>query len=157
MSTEQTQSDREHESGSIVLKEDRVIRTFKGEVLDEIPVSEIRVIGEFTTANGPFIDDWFVTIATKDDWYELSMYMVGWEKLLEELSEIFDVQLQYKLTGSTEWKTRVMYPRELAEKELYDWVDIEPKTTWEKFKKLVGFQKSIRRFTSEVDKILNKE
>ncbi|MBL4585627.1 MAG: hypothetical protein JKX84_01010 [Flavobacteriales bacterium] len=157
MSTERSQSDREQENGSIVLKEHKVIRTFKGEVLDEIPVSEIKVIGEFTTANGPYIDDWFITIATKDYWYELSMYMIGWEKLLEELSEIFEMQLQYKFTNSTEWKTRIMYPNELAEKELYDWVDLEPKTTWEKFRKLVGFQKSIRQFTSEVTKILNKE
>ncbi|MBL4587303.1 MAG: hypothetical protein JKX84_09655 [Flavobacteriales bacterium] len=157
MTPEQLENERVKQNGFIDLKDDKVIRTFRGEVLAEILVSEIKVIGEFTTADGPYIDDWFITIMTKDHWYELPMYAIGMDEVLTELSRKLNAPLQTKFVNSTEWKTRVMYPVKLEGKALYDWVDLEPKSIWERFRELIGFQKSIRRSTSEVNQILDYE
>ena len=55
------------EYGQIKLIGSSILRTVNGQTVFEIPISEIKAIGEFTTSNGPFLDDWFFTLITKNE------------------------------------------------------------------------------------------
>ena len=113
-------------------------------------MDKIKVIGEFTTADGPYADDWFLTFITQKDWIEIPMYTDGMTNFLTDLGKILKADLNAKLTNSADWKTRIMYPNEFKEKELYEIENVEPKTFWEKIKKRIGMQDSVRVFSTEL-------
>jgi hypothetical protein len=119
----------------------------------KINVFDIKAIGEFTTADGPFIDDWFLTFITQTDWIEIPMYTDGMTEFLTDLGNLLNSNLSAKLTNSTDWKTRVMYPIDFKEKELYEIENIEPKTFWERVKKLIGIQDTVRVLSTELKQL----
>ena len=119
----------------------------------KIDVKEIKAIGEFTTADGPYTDDWFLTFITKNKWIEIPMYTDGMTDFLTDLGKIIGADLNVKLTNCADWKTRIMFPAELKEKELYGIENIEPKTFWERIKRGIGMQENIRVFSSDLKQI----
>ena len=40
----------------------------------ELPIAELKVVGEYTTPNGPYIDDYFYVFLSTNYWYEASFY-----------------------------------------------------------------------------------
>lgn len=142
-------TDREQEYGHIELREDKVLRTLGGQTTFSIPVTEIKVIGEFTTNNGPYLDDWFLTIITATDWYEIPLDVIGTYQLLTDLGQKLGTAMSFQLTNSTEWKTRIMFPDNFKDKELYQIVSIAPMTILEKAKKIIGISKTVREFSIE--------
>lgn len=119
----------------------------------KINVFDIKAIGEFTTADGPFIDDWFLTFITQKDWIEIPMYTDGMTEFLTDLGNLLNSNLSAKLTNTTDWKTRVMYPIYFKEKELYELENIEPKTFWERVKKRIGIQDTVRVLSTELKQL----
>jgi hypothetical protein len=101
----------------------------------QIPVSEIIAFGEYTTDNGPHIDDWFMVFVTKDfNWVEASNYCGGSEAVRNELAHRWGVESLYgKLWGHTEFASRVIWPLALADQPLFEFVE-RPQTTWQKIK-----------------------
>jgi hypothetical protein len=81
------------------------------------------------------------------------MYADGMTDFLTELGKLIGANLNAKLTNCADWKTRVMFPAELKEKELYEIENIEPKTFWERIKKEIGMQESVRVFSSDLMQI----
>jgi len=51
----------------------------------EIPVCEIRVVGEHTNQSGPHVDDYFYVLLTTSGWYEASLYAEGRDRFLAYL------------------------------------------------------------------------
>ncbi len=133
--------------GKVSFNDGKVVRSGGPNLFYEIPAEEIKVIGEFTTADGPWFDDWFLTIITKNDWYEIPMDAAGLDELLTDLSKRLGVNLNWQFVGSTKWKTRIMYPESVKDKELYKLVDVEPKSLWYWIKKMFGLQKRERQFS----------
>ncbi|KKL24656.1 hypothetical protein LCGC14_2413130 [marine sediment metagenome] len=117
---------------------------------------DIKAIGEFTTADGPYEDDWFMTFITKTDWIEIPMYTDGMTELLADLGNVLNSDLSAGLTNSAEWNTRIVYPTKFKESELYKIEFIEPHTFYEKFKKWIGMQDNVRVFSAELKKIVRK-
>ena len=82
------------------------------------------------------------------------MYTNGMTEFLTDLGKVLNSDLSAKLTNSAEWNTRIVYPTEFRESELYEIEFIEPKTFYEKFKKWIGMQDNVRVYSTELKKII---
>lgn len=96
-----------------------------------IKVSDIRLIAEYTTSDGPCIDDYFFVFLTvfQGGWYEASFYARGSDVALEALGESIGAPLLVGLCDSAHYKTRIMWPLPWKDQEL---MKISPpkKTGW---------------------------
>ncbi len=145
--------EKEEKYGKIKLIDKQTVEIVGGINPLKINVFDIKAIGEFTTADGPFIDDWFLTFITQTDWIEIPMYTDGMTEFLTDLGNLLNSNLSAKLTNTTDWKTRVMYPIYFKEKELYELENIEPKTFWERVKKRIGIQDTVRVLSTELKQL----
>jgi hypothetical protein len=86
-----------------------------------INADEIAVIAEYTTPNGPYFDDWSLAFITKDGkWSSIPLYSKHIDTLLEYLGKKFDSSLaQTCLANSTDWRSIIRFPRQLAGKEFF--------------------------------------
>jgi hypothetical protein len=144
--------EKEEKYGEIRLIDKQTVEIVSGINPLKINVSEINAIGEFTTADGPFVDDWFLTFITQTDYIEIPMYTNGMTEFLTDLGKVLNSDLSAKLTNSSEWNTRIVYPTEFRESEFYEIEFIEPKTFYEKFKKWIGMQDNVRVYSTELKK-----
>jgi hypothetical protein len=144
----------EHNYGHVELQDDKVVWTINGQPMYQIPVSDIKIIGEFTTSDGPFLDDWFLTIITHDAWLEIPMHVNGMGQCITDLEKKLKTSLNYQLANSASWKTRIMFPDGAKDQELYDIIDIGSKTFWNRVKKIFGLQSSARKLSDKAQKIL---
>jgi hypothetical protein len=72
------------------------------------------VLGEYTTDEGPYLDDHFIVIAIAPSrFFEYSVGSSRCEEVLSYLKENLDVRVQFTLSNSTEWRSTVLYPDEL--------------------------------------------
>ena len=94
--------------------------SIRGSEVWELPIAELRVVGEYTTPNGPYIDDYFFVFLSTDHWYEALFYCQRGLELLPELSEELKDELACGLQNSTNWKSRVIWPPEIKEEPLFD-------------------------------------
>lgn len=101
----------------------------------KIPVTDIIAFGEYTTDNGPFIDDWFMVFVTKNlDWVEASNFCADCEEVRSKLAELWGQNsLHGKLWGSTDFASRVIWPAALAEQPLFVWTP-RPQSLWQRIK-----------------------
>jgi hypothetical protein len=77
-----------------------------------VNLSDVRIIGEYTTESGPFVDDYFLVFLTAEQsgWYEASLYATGLDRFLIELGVALGSPIRLALCGSTDWKTRALWP-----------------------------------------------
>ena len=87
-----------------------------------LPLSAIRVIGEYTNQNGPGVDDYFFAfvISLNEMWREASFYAEGRESFLAELRTRLGCECSCLLYASTDFRSRVWWPAELAGKEMFE-------------------------------------
>ena len=116
------------DSGQILLDGD-VIR-YRSTVYGDwdLPVSEVRIIGEATNQNGPFADDYFFCFATGPGmWCEASFYAEGCEEFLRSLGAKLGAPLEIGLCHSTDFASRVLWPPSLAGQPMFRFNDVRPK------------------------------
>jgi len=100
-----------------------------------LDINKIIFIGEYTTSNGPTTNDWFFVFAdTIDEWWQAPALSVDHTIFWNELVGKLNCEITPKLFASTNWATRVMYPKTLEGQELYTVVKTKstPKTFWQK-------------------------
>ncbi len=84
-----------------------------------LPISDIALIGEATTQDGPFADDWFLVLVHRDGrWIELSLYDEG-KALHQQLSVAVGCSLPLGLANSTDFASRIIWPLVLAERPVF--------------------------------------
>lgn len=106
--------DRDSESGLLRLEEG-IIRYECRFGRWELPVYRVKVLGEYTNRDGPYLDDYFLAFVTDaDGWYEASFYAAGRDAFLRDLGLLLGEPLRCGLTQSTEPASRVMWPGEIA-------------------------------------------
>lgn len=87
----------------------------------ELPIERLVAVGELTTANGPWLDDYFlVFLELGGAYYEASFYAVGRDDVLERLGAALRTNLQPGLSNSTEWQTRIIWPESLREQPVFE-------------------------------------
>src|ERR1700748_1292213 len=89
-----------------------------------LPIASIILISEYTTNEGPQCDDYFLVFVTieKDLFYfhTASFYAGGSDATLASLKELLGSTFELKLTGSTEWDSRVIWPAEIADSKHFE-------------------------------------
>ena len=61
-------------SGKTFIDSGIVVWEFDGKKVVDVPIDSIKLIAEYTNANGPIMDDWFLVIYnTKAEYFEISM------------------------------------------------------------------------------------
>ena len=114
-----------------------------GRVFWSLPISSTALIAEYTTNEGPLCDDYFLVFVTieKDMFYfhTASFYPAGRDQALAALTKLLGSTFELKLTGSTEWDSRVIWPQEIAGNQYFQFKPVRPKTMLQKVKeKMLG-------------------
>lgn len=101
----------------------------------QIPITEIAAFGEYSTDNGPCIDDWFMVFVTRDfNWREASNYCTGSDTVRNALADQWGVGSLYdKLWGHTDFASRVIWPLALANQPLFEF-EQRQQSNWQKIK-----------------------
>ena len=108
-----------------------------------LPIASIILISEYTTNEGPQCDDYFLVFVTIEKdlfyFYTASFYAGGSDATLASLKELLGSTFELKLTGSTEWDSRVIWPAEIADSKHFEFKPVRPETMVQKIKeKLLG-------------------
>lgn len=76
------------------------------------------MLAEYTTNEGPWADDYFLLFVESDNSKlsvaRASLYSDGIEEVLGDLRQRWAANIETRLHNSTEWKSRVLWPPELA-------------------------------------------
>jgi hypothetical protein len=110
-------------------------RDERGHLLWQLKSEKIALVAEYTTNEGPFGDDWFLVfaVANKSPYFmTCSFYSNGREEALEFLRTRFAIEP--KLTNITEWKSVVLWPKEIEGIELIEFSQREPRNWRERFR-----------------------
>lgn len=86
----------------------------------EFSVGKIRAIIEYTTEEGPFVSDHFlVFVDGSANEYHLPLDAEGCSELVEQMEKMLESDVNLKLSSSTNFASRVAFPRSIAEAEGY--------------------------------------
>jgi hypothetical protein len=100
----------------------------------QMHISNVKLIGEYTTSAGPFLDDYFFIFAESEDkWFEVSNDAISGSDFLDRLGELLHVKISLGLANSAEWRSRVLYPESLIGQTLF-----KPLVQMERPRKLFG-------------------
>jgi len=136
------------QSGKLLLDGGYVRYSLDDSAQWELPISSIRVIGEATNQNGPFLDDYFLCFAVGPDcWYEASFYAEGREQFLISLASRLGHPLVLRLVCSADFDSSVLWPPHLAGRPMFSFTPVQP-TTW--LGRLIGPLRNRQTFSTEV-------
>lgn len=140
----------------IGLEGDSLVYREQGTELWRTPLSAVAVIGEYTTANGPYIDDYFLVFVTTPEMYHFhsSFYAEGLDALLASLTNRLGVPVECGLWSSTELTSRCMWPPSLAGRSLFQFTRGPVGGGWARVRRLV-LPEFAFDFTAEVESYLS--
>jgi hypothetical protein len=120
----------------------------------EIPISDVRTIGEYTNEDGPGIDDYFLVFlaASHSEWREASFYTNDRDKFLASAAQYFPDIAPLGLAGSTTFNSRVLWPPRHHGKELFKFTKLPRQAGvvgW--FKSFVTFGEIEQRIAADLD------
>ena len=85
-----------------------------GKEVWQVPLSEVRAIGEYTNENGPMWDDWYlVFVGREGNWYEVPADAPTVQPMLVLLSERLHAPLGLTLLRSTSLASAILWPPRL--------------------------------------------
>ncbi len=86
----------------------------------EIESREIALLGEYTTSEGPFIDDHFlVVITTTGEISEIALDGPGSSSLLANLTEKLGSDLSLRLCNRADFSSAVIFPKQFLNEPLF--------------------------------------
>ncbi len=104
-----------------------------------LPIEALVLIAEYTTAEGPMVDDYFlifVTVETGKFFFATcSFYANSRDEVLATLQKQLQSSFALDLSASTDWKSRVVWPSEIAGKEYFTVTEVIPQKLSQKVKK----------------------
>lgn len=120
-----------------------------------LPVSDLALLGEYTTARGPFVDDYFFVFAHRDGTLlEASFYAADRDRALADLGTVLGVRLQPGLCNSTEWKSRILWPPGLAGSSLFELRPVEEPGAWARLREALWGARQEVVVSPEVERFL---
>ena len=145
-----TPKDDAEPSGRVYIDSGKIIWENQSERIGEIVISDIRLIGEYTTAEGPVLDDWFIVFfMSKDDCRQVSAYAKGIMDVLDQVGKSVGGQVLPGLAASAEWATRLIWPQEVEGKPMWNMEELKPETFGEKVKAFLGLGHPARAVLSD--------
>jgi hypothetical protein len=108
-----------------------------GKILWVLRLSELRVIAEWTTDGGPFLDDYFCGFAAgwPACWYECPIEaFIG---VVERFQVAVGAPLELGLANRTDFVSRVIWPSHLKGHQLFDYREGRPDSALGRLKAIV--------------------
>jgi hypothetical protein len=119
----------------------------------DLPLSDVRVIGEATNQSGPMADDYFLCFATGPSmWHEASFYADGRNEFLRALGAALDSPFELGLCHSTDFASRVLWPPSLVGEPMFRFDDIPPNGLVERF---FGTPQNRQTYSDQVTAVLS--
>lgn len=125
----------------------------------QIPIADVRLIGEATNEDGPFLDDWMLIFARDvGEWFEASAFAPGILDFREELGRTIGRELIPQLAASTTFDSRVLWPMELQGRPVFNYDDTSPKALGGQLgRKIFGPTGKVQTFSDEVRQLLQSK
>lgn len=103
-----------------------------------VPLTDIAVIGEYTTAAGPAVDDYFLVFLTsRGEQYEASFYAHGSEEALRAMAT--ESPLVPRLAASADLASNILWPAEYAGQTLFTYREAPATTRVSRWWSRLGF------------------
>jgi hypothetical protein len=84
-------------------------------------MSDIVLVAEYTTDDGPAVDDYFLVFVTREGgelfYSSVTMSAAGINPVIEELEKELGGSMELRLSSSRRWASRVVWPPHLANVE----------------------------------------
>lgn len=110
-----------------------------GARLWSLPIASIILVAEYTTNEGPYVDDYFLIFVTSEEgklyFSTCSFYSDGRDEALSALQQRLGSPISFGLQGSIEWRSRVAWPIKMVETEYFTFTEVPANTLREKLKK----------------------
>jgi hypothetical protein len=135
------QTETERQSGKVLIQNDNIIwYDREDKVIGTIPLNKVKAIGEYTTSEGPLVDDWFyLFFISQNDIRQVSAYATNLNSVLESLSAKYKCDIIGHLSHSTTFESNVIWPTQLRGQKVYEALATDgPKTVWERIKFTFG-------------------
>jgi hypothetical protein len=99
-----------------------------------VSISAIRLIGEYTNSDGPYLDDYFFVFLTAPEggWHEASFYAAGRDDALRAVEKKLGAPIEAGLCDSTDYRTRILWPPNLKGQALMEVVPRAKDSFWQK-------------------------
>jgi hypothetical protein len=99
-----------------------------------IRITDVVLVAEYTTDQGPSVDDYFLVFVTKEHgelfYSSVTMSATGINAALEEMETQLGGDLELKLSATRCWASRVVWPRHLAGVEYLEAEAVPPPDGW---------------------------
>lgn len=149
--TKRELEEREKWAGKLKVETDALIFEHGEELKVKVKISDIKVIGEFTTEADPVATDWYLIIVKNDnEVIYLPAYAVGLQESLTELSKILNYEIVPKLFASVKFDSNVIYPESIDGNKLFHLKGLNPNGIWEKIKVRMGLSPITPILRSEI-------
>jgi hypothetical protein len=150
-----TDNKQEDISGRTYIKDDKIIWESGEELLTQIPIADIKLIGEYTTNTGPIHDDWFfVFLLGKEDIRQISAYAIGTKEVLKQFGQKINADICGQLAAKTDWKTNALWPAGFRGQEIFKMTKKQPTSAWGKLKLKIGLTETEIQLTDSIEKYL---
>ncbi len=114
-------------------------RNSQHELVWQMPVDNIVLMAEYTTNEGPWLDDYLlVFVAADGDRLNLataSFYADGRDEIVSKLAERWKVKIELSLFNSTEWTSRIVWPPAMVGEQYFDFSEVQPKRLLERLRR----------------------
>lgn len=122
-----------------------------------VNVANISLIGEFTNQDGPSLEDHFlVFIGMNGSLYELPISALGFDLIWTQLADKFKILPRLMLNGETDFASKVLWPEEMRDYVVFDYIDKVPSSFFGRLFSLVGIGEIESRLSSEITQYLEK-
>ncbi|MDQ6635508.1 MAG: hypothetical protein M3Z10_12235 [Gemmatimonadota bacterium] len=121
----------------------------------ELAASDIALVGEYTTADGPFIDDYFFAFVRNDGAvFQASFYAAGGNATLDALGAALGGRITAGLCNSATWRSRVIWPAALEGLPLFELRERTDGSIWHRLQRVMGMGATDAVLTVEVERYL---
>ena len=136
----------------LVIIDETVQAVFRESVIWKFPISCLVLIGEYTTNEGPYKDDYFIEFVTVEDgktfFSKISFYAEGRDQAFAILEKILSQPLILELYASTDWNSRVVWPPALSGRPFLR--RTKPTSIFRAFMHRLGLRGSVQVLSDEV-------
>jgi hypothetical protein len=121
----------------------------------ELAASDIALVGEYTTADGPFVDDYFFAFVRNDGAvFQASFYAAGGNATLDALGAALGGRITAGLCNSATWRSRVIWPTALEDVPLFELRERTDGSIWHRLQRVMGMGAMDAVLTDEVERYL---
>lgn len=110
-----------------------------------ILLSDIVIVGESTDFSGPDFDDWFLSVATRETWFDVPVTSYGFGTFFKELGAALGFAPELKL-GPPICVSRVLWPSMLEAQDMFQY-----KSSWLGFQNTQTYTDAIWAYIYEGD------